>query len=120
MRRAGPGTSRCAGGPEGSDWEGGKGEVRPPTRSFVSFSPASRAARGQAKASGAPMKRTRRARAKASQALKLRNSAKGKVPKSALGECFAWFGGSAFEAGLQTLPEKTVEIVGGQVSNPAV
>lgn len=64
------------------------------------------------------MKRTRRARAKASQALKLRNSAKGKVPKSALGECFAGFGGSAFEAGLQTLPEiqqgkgkKTVEIV---------
>lgn len=101
--------------------------ARPPTRSFVSFSPASRAARGQAKASGAPVKRTRRARAKASQALKLRNSAKGKVPKSALGECFAGFGGSAFEAGLQTLPEiqqgkgkKTVEVVGGRVSNPTV
>ncbi|XP_040610044.1 active regulator of SIRT1 isoform X2 [Mesocricetus auratus] len=47
---------------------------------------APRAAPGQAKASGAPVKRTRRARAKAAQALKLRNSAKGKVPKSALDE----------------------------------
>ncbi|KAH0518839.1 Active regulator of SIRT1 [Microtus ochrogaster] len=53
---------------------------------LLAASEASRAARGQAKASGAPMKRTRRARAKASQALKLRNSAKGKVPKSALAE----------------------------------
>ncbi|XP_050021735.1 active regulator of SIRT1 isoform X2 [Alexandromys fortis] len=53
---------------------------------LLAASEASRAARGQAKANGAPMKRTRRARAKASQALKLRNSAKGKVPKSALAE----------------------------------
>nr|XP_048310697.1 active regulator of SIRT1 [Myodes glareolus] len=53
---------------------------------LLAASEASRAARGQAKTSGAPMKRTRRARAKASQALKLRNSAKGKVPKSALDE----------------------------------
>lgn len=73
------------------------------------------------------MKRTRRARAKASQALKLRNSAKGKVPKSALGECFAGFRGSAFEAGSKHYPrfnkEKARRLLkswGGQVSNPAV
>ncbi|XP_036064963.1 active regulator of SIRT1 [Onychomys torridus] len=53
---------------------------------LLAASEAPRAAPGQAKASGAPVKRTRRARAKASQALKLRNSAKGKVPKSALAE----------------------------------
>ncbi|XP_016818893.1 active regulator of SIRT1 isoform X2 [Cricetulus griseus] len=53
---------------------------------LLAASEASRAAPGQAKTSGAPVKRTRRARAKASQALKLRNSAKGKVPKSALAE----------------------------------
>ncbi|XP_028727017.1 active regulator of SIRT1 [Peromyscus leucopus] len=53
---------------------------------LLAASEAPRAAPGQAKASGAPVKRTRRARAKAAQALKLRNSAKGKVPKSALAE----------------------------------
>ncbi|CAH6791202.1 Rps19bp1 [Phodopus roborovskii] len=55
---------------------------------LLAASEAPRAARGQAKASGAPVTRTRRARAKAkaSQGLKLRNSAKGKVPKSALAE----------------------------------
>ncbi|KAF5928102.1 active regulator of SIRT1 [Diceros bicornis minor] len=42
------------------------------------------AAPGQAKPSGAPEKRPRKA--KSSQAQKLRNSAKGKVPKSALAE----------------------------------
>ncbi|XP_057342330.1 active regulator of SIRT1 isoform X1 [Manis pentadactyla] len=42
------------------------------------------AAPGQAKPSRAPVKRTRKA--KATQAQKLRNSAKGKVPKSALAE----------------------------------
>uniref|UniRef100_A0A8C3WUL8 Active regulator of SIRT1 n=1 Tax=Catagonus wagneri TaxID=51154 RepID=A0A8C3WUL8_9CETA len=42
------------------------------------------AAPGQTKPSQAPMKRSRKA--KASQAQKLRNSAKGKVPKSALAE----------------------------------
>ncbi|XP_017516217.2 active regulator of SIRT1 isoform X1 [Manis javanica] len=45
---------------------------------------APRAAPGQAKPSGAPVKRNRKA--KATQAQKLRNSAKGKVPKSALAE----------------------------------
>uniref|UniRef100_A0A673U516 Active regulator of SIRT1 n=1 Tax=Suricata suricatta TaxID=37032 RepID=A0A673U516_SURSU len=45
---------------------------------------APQAAPGQAKPSGAPVKRTRKA--KATQAQKLRNSAKGKVPKSALAE----------------------------------
>ncbi|XP_008849440.1 active regulator of SIRT1 [Nannospalax galili] len=45
-----------------------------------------RAAPSQAKASGAPVKRARRTKAKASQARKLRNSAKGKVPKCALAE----------------------------------
>ncbi|XP_048205304.1 active regulator of SIRT1 [Perognathus longimembris pacificus] len=46
------------------------------------------AAPGRAQPSGAPTKRGRRARAKAkaTQAPKLRNSAKGKVPKSALAE----------------------------------
>ncbi|XP_006979236.1 active regulator of SIRT1 [Peromyscus maniculatus bairdii] len=53
---------------------------------LLAASEAPRAAPGQAKASGAPVKRTRRARTKAAQALKLRNSAKGKVPKSALAE----------------------------------
>uniref|UniRef100_A0AC11E0D7 Ribosomal protein S19 binding protein 1 n=1 Tax=Ovis aries TaxID=9940 RepID=A0AC11E0D7_SHEEP len=42
------------------------------------------AAPGHTKPSQAPMKRTRKA--KATQAQKLRNSAKGKVPKSALAE----------------------------------
>jgi hypothetical protein len=41
------------------------------------------------------VKRTRKARARATQAQKLRNSAKGKVPKSALGE---------FWKGLEALP----------------
>ncbi|XP_006917488.1 active regulator of SIRT1, partial [Pteropus alecto] len=41
---------------------------------------------GQAKPSGAPVKRAQKAKAKATQAGKLRNSAKGKVPKSALAE----------------------------------
>ncbi|TKC35281.1 hypothetical protein EI555_006501 [Monodon monoceros] len=45
---------------------------------------APRDAPGQTKTSDAPMKRTRKA--KAAQAQKLRNSAKGKVPKSALAE----------------------------------
>ncbi|XP_058938422.1 active regulator of SIRT1 [Kogia breviceps] len=45
---------------------------------------APRDAPGQTKPSKAPMKRTRKA--KAAQAQKLRNSAKGKVPKSALAE----------------------------------
>lgn len=52
----------------------------------VAASEAPRAVPGQVQASGTPAKRTRRARAKASQALKLRNSAKGKAPKSALAE----------------------------------
>ncbi|XP_054438519.1 active regulator of SIRT1 [Pteronotus mesoamericanus] len=43
-----------------------------------------RAAPGQAKPNGTPVKRDRKA--KATQAGKLRNSAKGKVPKSALAE----------------------------------
>ncbi|XP_007939878.1 active regulator of SIRT1 [Orycteropus afer afer] len=45
---------------------------------------APRAAPSRAKPSGAPVKRARKA--KATQARKLRNSAKGKVPKSALAE----------------------------------
>ncbi|KAF0883148.1 active regulator of SIRT1 [Crocuta crocuta] len=45
---------------------------------------ASQAAPGQAKPSGAREKRTRKA--KATRAQKLRNSAKGKVPKSAIAE----------------------------------
>ncbi|EDM15754.1 similar to RIKEN cDNA 2510038A11 (predicted), isoform CRA_a [Rattus norvegicus] len=53
---------------------------------LLEASEAPRAVPGQAKASGTPVKQTRRARAKAKQAVKLRNSAKGKVPKSALGE----------------------------------
>ncbi|XP_052017422.1 active regulator of SIRT1 [Apodemus sylvaticus] len=53
---------------------------------LLAASEASRADPGQVKASGTPVKQTRRARAKASQALKLRNSAKGKAPKSALAE----------------------------------
>ncbi|XP_021517812.1 active regulator of SIRT1 [Meriones unguiculatus] len=53
---------------------------------LLAASEAVRAAPGQAKTTGAPGRRTRRARAKASQSLKLRNSAKGKVPKSALAE----------------------------------
>ncbi|EDL04603.1 ribosomal protein S19 binding protein 1, isoform CRA_b [Mus musculus] len=52
---------------------------------LLAASEAPRAVPGQVQASGTPAKRTRRARAKASQALKLRNSAKGKAPKSALG-----------------------------------
>ncbi|EDM15756.1 similar to RIKEN cDNA 2510038A11 (predicted), isoform CRA_c [Rattus norvegicus] len=53
---------------------------------LLEASEAPRAVPGQAKASGTPVKQTRRARAKAKQAVKLRNSAKGKVPKSALAE----------------------------------
>ncbi|XP_021072906.1 active regulator of SIRT1 [Mus pahari] len=45
-----------------------------------------RAVPGQVQARGTRATRTPRARAKASQALKLRNSAKGKAPKSALAE----------------------------------
>ncbi|KAF7460073.1 active regulator of SIRT1 [Marmota monax] len=51
---------------------------------LLAESEASRAAPSQAKPSGARLKRT--GKAKASQAQKLRNSAKGKVPKSALAE----------------------------------
>ncbi|KAG3290895.1 ribosomal protein S19 binding protein 1 [Ictidomys tridecemlineatus] len=51
---------------------------------LLAESEASRAAPSQAKPSGARLKRARKA--KASQAQKLRNSAKGKVPKSALAE----------------------------------
>ncbi|XP_059537462.1 active regulator of SIRT1 [Myotis daubentonii] len=47
---------------------------------------APQAAPGQAAPSGAPGKRAAKAKAKATQAGKLRNSAKGKVPKSALAE----------------------------------
>lgn len=53
---------------------------------LLAASEAPRADPGQVKASGTPVKQTRRARAKGSQALKLRNSAKGKVPKSAIAE----------------------------------
>ncbi|XP_020029651.1 active regulator of SIRT1 [Castor canadensis] len=53
---------------------------------LLAASEAPRAAPSQAKPSGAPVKRTRKARARATQAQKLRNSAKGKVPKSALAE----------------------------------
>ncbi|KAM5175021.1 active regulator of SIRT1 [Callospermophilus lateralis] len=51
---------------------------------LLAESEASRAAPNQAKPSGARLKRARKA--KACQAQKLRNSAKGKVPKSALAE----------------------------------
>lgn len=47
---------------------------------------APQAAPGPATPSGAPGKRAAKAKAKATQAGKLRNSAKGKVPKSALAE----------------------------------
>lgn len=62
--------------------------MRPPSwvRSSVSSPIAHGAAPGQAKRSGAPVKRAQKAKAKATQAGKLRNSAKGKVPKSALAE----------------------------------
>ncbi|XP_012880335.1 PREDICTED: active regulator of SIRT1 [Dipodomys ordii] len=55
---------------------------------LLAASEASGAAPGQARPSGAPAKRARRARAKAkaTQAQKLRNSAKGKAPKSAIAE----------------------------------
>ncbi|XP_069346235.1 active regulator of SIRT1 [Eulemur rufifrons] len=51
---------------------------------LLAESEAPRAAPGQAKPSRAPVKRTQKA--KATRAQKLRNSAKGKVPKSALAE----------------------------------
>ncbi|XP_037703125.1 active regulator of SIRT1 isoform X3 [Choloepus didactylus] len=51
---------------------------------LLGASEAPQAASGDAKRSGTPVKRTRKA--KATQARKLRNSAKGKVPKSALAE----------------------------------
>nr|XP_020143380.1 active regulator of SIRT1 isoform X2 [Microcebus murinus] len=51
---------------------------------LLAESEAPRAAPGQAKPSGAPVKRTQKA--KATRAQILRNSAKGKVPKSALAE----------------------------------
>ncbi|XP_034499816.1 active regulator of SIRT1 isoform X3 [Ailuropoda melanoleuca] len=66
------------------------GHFRPLTPEPSALAPVSaettapRAAPGQAKPSGAPAKRTRKA--KATQAQKLRNSAKGKVPKDALAE----------------------------------
>lgn len=60
----------------------------------LSLPTAPRAAPGQAKPSGAPVKRNRKA--KATQAQKLRNSAKGKVPKSALGELGKEMVGSPF------------------------
>nr|XP_004650663.1 active regulator of SIRT1 [Jaculus jaculus] len=53
---------------------------------LLAESEASRAPPSQAKASGARVKRTGKAKAKAPQTQKLRNSAKGKVPKSALAE----------------------------------
>ncbi|XP_008581628.1 PREDICTED: active regulator of SIRT1 [Galeopterus variegatus] len=51
---------------------------------LLAASEAPRDAPGQTKPSGAPVKRARKA--KATQGPKLRNSAKGKVPKSALAE----------------------------------
>lgn len=69
-----------------ANWAGGKGKRILQLGPSLPFPIAPRAVPGQVKASGTPVRRTRRARAKASQALKLRNSAKGKVPKSALGE----------------------------------
>ncbi|XP_004845623.1 active regulator of SIRT1 [Heterocephalus glaber] len=51
---------------------------------LLAASEAAQAAPSQAKTSGAPVKRARKA--KAAQAQKLQNSAKGKVPKSALAE----------------------------------
>lgn len=69
-----------------AEWAGGKGKRSLQLGPSLLFPTAPRAVPGQVKASGTPVKRTRRARAKASQAPKLRNSAKGKVPKSALGE----------------------------------
>lgn len=64
-------------------WDGSP--ERPPTPSGPLSSPAAPgAAPGQTKPTGPPGKRSRKA--KATQAQKLRNSAKGKVPKSALGE----------------------------------
>lgn len=65
---------------------GGKGERTLQLGPSLLFPIAPRADPGQVKASGTPVKQTRRARAKGSQALKLRNSAKGKVPKSAIGK----------------------------------
>lgn len=58
--------------------------LRPGSVPFSVPVTAPEAAPGQTKPSQAPKKRTRKA--KATQAQKLRNSAKGKVPKSALGE----------------------------------
>lgn len=86
---------------------------RPLTRVRCSLSSptAPQAAPGQAKKSGAPGKRARKA--KATQTGKLRNSAKGKVPKSALGKLgkgpgvlprrrALCLGGRGLEAGLET------------------
>lgn len=58
--------------------------LRPVSVSLPSAA-ASQAAQSQVQPNGAGVKRARKA--KAAQAQKLRNSAKGKVPKSALGEC---------------------------------
>lgn len=69
-----------------ADWAVGKGKRVLQLGPSLPFPTVPRAVPGQAKASGTPVKQTRRARAKANKAVKLRNSAKGKVPKSALGE----------------------------------
>ncbi|XP_034499815.1 active regulator of SIRT1 isoform X2 [Ailuropoda melanoleuca] len=73
------------GAPEGEEGLAGDAQRGRRTAGAAGRSPeAPRAAPGQAKPSGAPAKRTRKA--KATQAQKLRNSAKGKVPKDALAE----------------------------------
>lgn len=111
MRRAGPERSRNAGG---LNWAGGKRAVcgfrLDPSLSFLT---APRAAPGLAKRSGAPVQRSRRARAKASQALKLRNSAKGKVPKSALGE-LGRKTASALQGWGQHLPDGAPNVIRGK------
>jgi hypothetical protein len=83
VRRAGPATVALC---RRASRAGGEGERALQLGPSLPFPVAPRAVPGQVQASGTPAKRTRRARAKASQALKLRNSAKGKAPKSALGE----------------------------------
>lgn len=83
MRRVGPATVALC---RRAGWAGGEGERALQLGPSLPFPVAPRADPGQVKASGTRAKPTRRARTKASQALKLRNSAKGKAPKSALGE----------------------------------
>lgn len=75
-------------GPEGAGFCPALSPARSPTRGRSSVPPAPQAKPGQAKPSGAPGKQAAKAKmkAKAAQAGKLRNSAKGKVPKSALGK----------------------------------